>query len=510
MQATRRLFAALVLAAPLLAFGAGGAQAAGGTLRIGLNDDPNLLDPARSQAYTDRIVFAAMCDRLIDTDAHMDFVPQLATGWEWSPDNLSLTLHLRQGVHFQDGTLMDAAAVKTNLDRYRTAPESFRKSELKPVKDVEVVDPSTVRIILSAPYAPLLALLADRSGMMMSPKAIAAEGKDLFQHPVCAGPFTLAERVVQDHIRLDRFPGYWDAGKIALDHIRYQVIPDTTVRLQNLEAGAVDMIERMAPTDAAAVKANPHLRLAAVPSIAYRTILFNVANGPAAKTPLGQDARVRQAFAKSIDRGVLNQVAMDGQFIPNNQTEVPGSRYWDPAHPAPARDVAGAKALLKAAGQDRVKFTLAVANNPVDGQIGQVIQSMAAEAGFDITLRQVESNAGADANRRGDFQAALQTWSGRADPDANISIWMSCDGFVNFGHYCNPQMDALLKEGRSVTDVAKRVPIYRKVVDTYLTDMPQVILYNYTWLYGLSDRVKGFVPTPDGIIRPQGISLANP
>ncbi len=195
----------------------GSAQAA--TLRIGLNEDPDALDPARGGSFVGRVVFAAVCDKLVDIDAQNDFVPQLATSWVWSPDNLVLTVTLRDGVTFHDGEAMDADAVKVNLERYRAAPESLRKGELKPVSSVEVVDPHTVRLHLSQPYAPLVAVLADRAGMMISPKAL---GRDVTPDLPCAGPFKLTERVAQDRIVVDRFPGYWNAAAIKLDRIVYQ------------------------------------------------------------------------------------------------------------------------------------------------------------------------------------------------------------------------------------------------------------------------------------------------
>ena len=139
------------------------------TLRIGLNEDPDALDPARGGSFVGRVVFAAVCDKLVDIDAQNNFVPQLATSWAWSPDSLALTVTLRDGVTFHDGEAMDADAVKANIERYRTAPESLRKGELKPVSSMEVVDPRTVRLHLSQPYAPLVAVLADRAGMMISP-----------------------------------------------------------------------------------------------------------------------------------------------------------------------------------------------------------------------------------------------------------------------------------------------------------------------------------------------------
>src|SRR6476659_10150240 len=239
---------------------AGHLQAA--TLRIGINEDPDALDPARGGSFVGRVVFATACDKLVDIDQRNEFVPQLATSWNWSPDNLVMTIALRDGVKFHDGETMDADAVKANLERYRSAPESLRKSELKPVSSVEVVDPHTVRLHLSQPYAPLVAVLADRAGMMISPKAL---GRDVTPDLPCAGPFKLTERIAQDRIVVDRFPGYWNADAVKLDRIVYHPQPDTTVRLVNLQAGQLDMVERLGPTDVVTVKQDPRLRLISQP-----------------------------------------------------------------------------------------------------------------------------------------------------------------------------------------------------------------------------------------------------
>jgi peptide/nickel transport system substrate-binding protein len=459
-----------------------------------------VLDPARGGTFAGRIVFAAMCDKLVDIDEHLNFVPQLATAWSWSDDNLALTLHLRDGAKFQDGTPVDAQAVRASLDHARTAPDSARRTELKPIDTIEVVDPHTLRLHLTQPYAPLLAVLADRAGMVTAP------GPDA-NHPVCAGPFRLRERVAQDHITLDRFPEYWNAAAIHFDRIDYRIIPDTTVRLANLKAGQLDLVERLGPTDVAQVKADPQLRLASGTAVAYRTLTINVGNGAGANTPLGRDPRVREAFEKAIDRDALNQVVMDGLFVPGNQAEAPNTRFWNPDRPTPPRDVAGAKALLRAAGLDRVPVTLSVENTPTEAQTGQVIQSMAAEAGFDVTLRVLEPNALVAAAQRGDYQAAVVLWSGRADPDFNVSIFLACDGGQNWGHYCNPAFDKLLAQARAVTDPAERQALYRQVSDTYLNDRPDIFLYHLTWLFAHNARLDGFHVFPDGLIRPQGLQM---
>ncbi|MFN7195096.1 MAG: ABC transporter substrate-binding protein, partial [bacterium] len=240
-----RPIAGAALASALLVASVAPAQ----TLRIGLREDPDVLDPTLARTYVGRIVFASLCDKLFDIDEQLRVVPQLATGYEWSTDNKALTIRLRPGVRFHDGESMDAEAVKLSLDRHLTLQGSFRRSEINVVQSVAVVDPLTVRLELSVPFAPLIAQLTDRAGMVMSPKALREAGAQFGSRPICAGPFRFVERIAQDRIVLERFADYWDKSRIHVDKVVFQPIPDSTVRLANLQAGGLELIERVQPTD---------------------------------------------------------------------------------------------------------------------------------------------------------------------------------------------------------------------------------------------------------------------
>jgi peptide/nickel transport system substrate-binding protein len=490
-----------------LVLAAASARAAGGTIAIGTNEDPDRLDPALGGTLGGRFIFAAMCDKLVDLAPDLNFVPQLATKWAWSADSHALTFTLRDGVTYQDGEPMTAESVRANLERYRTMPDSVRKGELKSVSAVEVVDPHTVRLVLSQPYAPLIAVLSDRAGMMVSMKVADAMGKDFFTKPVCSGPFKFVERVAQDHITLDRYPGYWNASAIHFDRVIFRPIPDATVRLVNLQAGQLDMLEELAPTDADKVRNDPKLRLTTETGLGYAAIAFNLVNGPKAKGPFGSNAKLREAFEAAIDRDAINKVVMNGLFVPDNQTELPNSPYFDKEVPIPPRDLAKAKALVRASGVDHPVLELRVANTPRDQQVGEVVQSMAAEAGIKVKLMAGEANANIHAMEGGDFQSALDNWSGRADPDANISIYIDCDSFQDWGKYCSPQFQKAQAAARAETDMAKREALYREVAKIYTDDRPMLVLYHTTWLFAHKAGLKGFVPVPDGLIRLQGVSL---
>src|SRR5258708_23779868 len=219
------------------------------TLRIGLAEDPDVLDPTPARTFVGRLVFSALCDKLFDLDEKLNIVPMLATSYEWSADGKALTLHLRQRVTFHDGEKLDPAAVKVNLKRHKNMPGSSRRAQLAPVASVDVVDPQTVRLNLSAPTAPLLAVLSDRAGMMVSPKAAEAACDNVGSKPGCSVPFRFVERVAQDRIVLERYPGYWNKSQIHFERIVYLPIIDATVRLANLRSGQLDLIERIPPSD---------------------------------------------------------------------------------------------------------------------------------------------------------------------------------------------------------------------------------------------------------------------
>ena len=495
----------MIAAAAVALIGAASAQ----TLRIGLGEDPDILDPTLARTYVGRIVFAAMCDKLVDIGPELEIVPQLATEWQWTDGNKGLILKLRPGVKFQDGEPLDAAAVKFNIERHLSMPGSNRKGEISAVTSAEIIDDHTVKLVLSAPFAPLLAQLTDRAGMMVSPKAAQAAGENFSSHPVCAGPFKFVERVAQDRIVLERFNDYWDKDNIKLDRIVYLPIPDSTVRLANLRSGGLDMIERVAAHDLDTVRQDRRLKLATITGLRYDGMTFNLANGERAKKPLGQDARVRQALELSIDRDALNQVVFNGEFQPGNQWVPPSNPYYIKELPIPARDLPKAKALLAAAGAPNPVVALMVPNNPEILQVAQVIQAMAKESGFDIQIQATEFASALQLAAKGDFEVFMLGWSGRSDPDGNIYNFVSCSAppALNISHYCNKQVDRELDAAREVELRAERLAHYRKVAEQILQDRPLIYLYHGKLLYAATSKLSGFTPYPDGLIRPQGLRM---
>jgi len=489
------------------------AVAAGSTmaqthLRVGLAEDPDVLDPTLARTYVGRIVFSSICDKLFDIDEKLNVVPQLALGHETSPDGTSVTIKLRPDVKFHDGEPFNAEAAKYSLDRHLNMKGSFRKPEIGSVTSVEIVDPMTIKLVLKEPFSPLLAQLTDRAGMMVSPKAAEAAGDKFGLKPVCAGPFKFVERVQQDRIVVEKFADYWNKDNVFIDKVTFLPIVDGTVRLANLRSGGLDMIERVLATDIKTVRDNSKLKLIKAVSLGYLGLTMNLANGAKANNPLGKDARVRRALELSIDRDALNQVVFNGEFVPGNQWVNPTNPYYQQAFPVPKRDVAKAKALLKEAGvTGPVTLDFMVPNGPETRAVAEVVQSMAAEAGFDLKIRVTEFATSLKQAEDGEFQVFLIGWSGRSDPDGNSYVFQTCNAPQNNGKYCDKEVDAAHALARAKSDPAERKKAYETVARKFLAEGQIIYLYHTQVLVALSDKVDGYKQMPDGLIRVVGVKL---
>lgn len=493
-----RSFAAGVIAVAFLAL-----PVQAQTLKFGLMEDPDALDPTLARTFTSRMVFSALCDKLVDIGPDLKPVPQLATGWRLSPDEKTLTMTLRPGVLFHDGEKLDAAAAKFSIERHLHMPGSQRRSEIAPVESVEVVDDLTFKVHLSTPFAPLLAQFSDRAGMMVAPEATKKLGDKFATAPVCAGPYKFVERVPQDHITVEKFDQYWNKDNIFINRIEFLPIPDATIRLTNLRAGQLDLLERLSPTDLPQVSRDPKLKVSSAIELGYQEILFNTAK---TGSPIA-DPRVRAAFDFAIDRNAINQVVFNGQFVPGNQWVSPQNPNYVHDFPIEKRNVAKAKALLAEAGIPKPSFTLLVYADSVSPQVGQVIQAMTKEAGFDIHLQTADFTTALNMGDKGTFEAYLYSWSGRPDPDGNTFSFLSCKAALNYARYCNSEADTALNAERLTSDPAGRAAAWKQLASHVLSDRPGIFIYHRKLLWAYSTKLTGFGNYPDGLVRFNGLKL---
>ena len=477
------------------------------TLRIGLAEDPDILDPTMARTYVGRIVFASFCDKLFDIDEKLNIVPQLALSHETSADGKEVTIKLRPGVKFHDGEALDAEAAKYSIERHLTMQGSFRKPELASVDRVEVVDPLTFKLVLKAPFSPLIAQLTDRAGMMVSPKAAREAGDKFGLRPVCAGPYKFVERVQQDRMVFEKFTDYWNKDNVHIDRVVFLPIVDATVRLANLKSGGLDLIERVLATDIKDVRSDSRLKLSTAIELGYQGITLNIGKDKA-KGPLSQSAKVRQALDLSIDREAINQVVFNGEFKPGNQWINPDHPYYQKAFPIRPRDVAKAKALLKEAGvTPPVSVDFMVPKGAETEAVAQVVQSMASEAGFDMKIRVTEFATSLKQAEAGEFQAFMLAWSGRIDPDGNSYVFLKTGAPQNYSAWSNAVADKALDDARLVTDLAQRKAIYEKLAKAEMEDQALLYIYHRRILIAHTTKLEGYKQMPDGLVRVVGLKL---
>src|SRR5918992_4418966 len=475
-----------------------------GTLYVALEAEPPELDPNLPSAYLDRQVMASLYDKLVDIDQDGEIVPMLARSYDVSGDGTVYTFELREGVKFHDGTNFNAEAVKFNLDRYQEE-DSVRSTEVESIESVEVVDPMTVRVTLSEPFAPFLAVLTDRAGIMASPKAIEDNNGRISKNPVGTGPFEFVERVRGDHITVKKNENYWRDGLPKIDSIEYRGIDDENVQYQNLQSGELDLIDSIPFVEFKELQESGDYKVSVEPGLGYQGIWLNVTQPPF------DNKALRQAVYRLGDREAIVQAALRnvGGTPGNSPFGEQSWAYSEESDAYPPRSVEEAKALLEEGGEpDGFSFTLKLDPSPTSQQIGQIIQSSLEPAGIDVKLEQLEFGALLDDSTNGNFQALFLGWSGRIDPDLNIYDFTVTNGDFNDSGYSNPEVDRLLNEARTTSDKETRRELYTQVMEILHEDVPYVYLYhnNSTTDFAMQPTVQGFEPYPDGILRLAGVS----
>jgi len=508
------LAALVVVATGLLATGAGGSVGsearAGGTLTIGLAEDPDALDPTLARTFVGRMVFLHMCEKLYDLNARLQIVPQLAAALpSLSGDKKTMTIRIRRGIRFNDGTPLTAQAVKVSLDRHRNLAGSARASEISPITAVTAVNNFTVRLTLNARFSPLTAQLADRAGMIMSPKAIEQLGTRFASAPVCVGPFKFTSRTAGDRIVVDKSQFYYARSKVKLNRIVFRIITDTSARAANLRSKDINVLDRIASTDLPAIQRDRSLRVLKATSIGYQGISINVGNKNGIGKPfenvghpLAARRALRQAFELSLDRKVINRVVFGGTVLPGCLPVPPSSPYYDSKIKCPARNIDRAKQLLQRSGlASPVRVRLMIGTDQVNARLGQVIQSMAEPAGFKVELQPTEFVTALRRQDQGNYEAFAVGWSGRVDPDGNIYQFVHSKGSLNNLGWGAGRMDLLLDNARKAATAKARKALYSAAFRVLRTELPLIYLWHPVNRHGVTANVKGVTTFGDGLIR---------
>lgn len=488
----------------------------GGTLTIALDADPDALDPTLARTFVGRMVFLDMCEKLYDLNAKLQIVPQLAASLPtFSADKKTVTIKLRKGIKFNDGTTFDAAAVKKSLDRHKTLKASARASELAPVSSIDTSGNSTVILHLTDRYSPITAQLADRAGMVMSPKQLDALGDKFATNPVCVGPFQFKDRSAGDHITLTKSPYYYGKKNVHLDTIVWKIITDPAARAANLRSHDVDVSEGIASTDLQSIARDSSLSLFKSTSIGYQGITVNIGNSNGlgklpytnTGTAIAKSADLRAAFELALDRKAINKVVFGGTTNPDCFPVAPGTPFYAATKGIPCKltaDVAAAKAAFKRSGAaSGVTVHLMLGTDPVAARLGQVIQAMEKPIGINVVLDPTEFVTSLNREDSGKFETFAIGWSGRIDADGNTFGFLHTTGSQNDSGYSNAVVDRALTNERKAASLPARLVSFHAALAQAAKDRPVIYLYHVVNRDAQSKKVGGVQLFGDGLVRVQ-------
>jgi ABC-type transport system substrate-binding protein len=447
----------------------------GGTLRVAMQMEPSQpafdLHEGGLDVPTTRLSYAVY-EGLIDVDADRNLIPNLAESWE-IPDPTTYLFNIRSGVKFQDGTALDAEAVKFNIDRIRS-PESKgdRRADFAPVTSVDVVGPMQVRVKIDAPNVPLLGFFRRSHLPIMSPTAINNNPDDPFKRSIGTGPFQFESYTRGDRIVMRRFDDHW-GEKAYLDAVEMLIIPEQSTALAGLQAGTLDYIMQTNPGFAKTIEADPNLKVLRHASPIWDYIAFNCTRAPF------DDVRVRQAFSMAIDRAGIANAIYSGYATPGNSAISPAfPDYFSENADIKAQtyDPTAAKALLESINFDFGKeLVFDIPSYPPWGNEAQAIIANLTAIGINVKAAPSEfaSHAERIYGPTHDFLSYTAAWTGGGvDPDALTYKIFLTGGPYNISQYSNKEVDALLAETREEFDVEKRAELFQTMNRIVMEECP--------------------------------------
>lgn len=446
----------------------------GGVLTIAFASDTKTLDPSFSVNFSERQPLYLIYNTLLGLQPDLSVKGELAERWETSADGKTLTLRLRRGVKFHDGTDFNAEAVKINLDRRMdpaiASPQRAQLAEI--IQAVETPDADTVVLRLKNVSPSLLGMLAQREGFIASPAAIAKHGANFSVNPVGTGPFVFKEWTPGRRIVLEKNPTYWEPGKPYLDGVVFTDITNSVVGVQRLITGEADYVSALSPIDVRQVETRKEVKLD--PSVVGRWYGLQWQ----LDRPPFDNAKLRQAIAHAIDRKRIVDIVMSGKS-PIAEGLTPPALWWfDPDLRAPAYDPAKAKALLAEAGYPNgLKLGLSTPQINLLQQVNQLIQEQLKAVGIEVTLEPVAQSDWYPRLIQGAINFSPIRWSQRPDPDGLFTILLQSDGFANSTKYKNAEFDALLDKARNARDQAERKALYHQGERILARDLPYAPLF---------------------------------
>lgn len=463
-----------------------------GNLVAAIAGEPDQLDPHKTSAYFSFEVLENVFDTLVEPDENLEMRPALAQSWTVSPDQLTWTFHLRQGVRFHDGSPFTAADVVYSYRRI-IDQKLANVDKLSAISEVSAPDPATVRIAVKHPAPNLLTSLGGFKGMAIVQRANVESGR-IATHPVGTGPFAFTGQRSGDSITLKANPGYW-AGPPKIPGVTFRFISEPTTALSALQAGEIDWTDSIPTQRVAQLSDDDSLTLARTPSNDYWYLALNQARPP------WNDVRVRQAIAYAIDRDSIIKATSYGTATAN-QLAIPRGNPWFTDYHRYRHDTDQAKALLHAAGAAPKSLDMLVTSEyPQTVTTAQIIADNLAPLGITVNIRTVDFASWLDDQNRGNFDMLMMSWRGNIDPDDFYYAQHHTDGTSNAQKYSNPEVDRLLDAGRVETNRSARVNLYAKAATIIADECSYIFLYNPAVIQAWRTGMSGYQARRDGAVR---------
>ncbi|MDP7638262.1 MAG: ABC transporter substrate-binding protein [Candidatus Hydrogenedentes bacterium] len=459
----------------------------GGHLRVGYTIGPTSLDAVLGRSGGDTYYWRQIFDNLVDVDPQLRSRPStsLATSWEIATDPHSITFHLREGVTFHDGTPFNAEAVKFNIERILD-PKTMAtpRASFTVIDSVDALDELTVRFNLKRPWGAGLNMLADRGGIMSSPAAIEAFGKEYGWNPSGTGPFILDKFITGTLVHLVRNPNYWGTDEKGnqlpyLDEVTIHVILDETVRASALRTGEIDLAY-LPNKDVSAFERDERFQIEVMQGGGIAVVLaFNID-----KPPL-DDVNLRRAVSYAINSEVINKaIFFDRAIVADSGMWPTGAWAHDPDVERPYYDIEKAREFLRAGGKpDGFEFTAVAWNSPTLVPTTEILRAMLKKIGVTMNIEIFHTGPATEAFFHArEYPLYVTSWSRYPEPDWLASLAYKTDGYYNAGNLERPDVDRLVEQGAALYETADRKVVYDELNALVLDEawyVPLLYAVNY-------------------------------
>lgn len=475
------------------------------TLVVGVSSDIHVLDPAISSDNYDWRQIYPCYDRLVQYQVvhgqgSTEVEPMAAESWSVSPDGMVWTFKIRQGIAFDDGTPLDANAVKFSFERTLKIGKG-PADNIGAIKTIEVLDPYTAKITLKNAFGPFLQTLATDAACIVNP-AIMKHEKDgdlaqawLSQHTDGSGPFKLGEWSRGERCVLEAKPNYW-GPKPKIKKVIIRFMRESSDRRMALEQGDIDIAENILIDQIPAMEKDPNLAVYRYPSQLVEYVYVNC------QKPNLNNVLVRQALNYAVDYKSIIDYVLQGNGVQMRGPVPKGMWGHDPQVFQYQYDPKKAKALLQQAGiGDGLKLTLIYSERRASWeQIATILQSNFADVGVKLELQLMANPTLRDKVDRGDFELCLGAWSpDYADPSMFMNFWFDSKNWGlpgNRSFYRNEKVDGLIRKALSLSDQARRVQLYQDAQNIIMQDAPYIFLYQTQTIVPMRKEVKGYVYNP--------------